>query len=218
MQDPYKVLGIARDASDAEIKKAYRTLSRQYHPDANVNNPNKDLAEAKFKEVQQAYDQIMKEKEFGQSYSGGFNGAGGFYGRQETGQGGDETYVYMRAAANYIQSGHYQEALNVLNNIKDRNAQWYYFNGVANAGIGNNLKALEYAREAVRLDAGNMEYQMFLNQLEGGGTWYRNMQRPYEPFPVQSGSPCLRIIIANLICNLCCGGGGLCFGGGAPFR
>ena len=62
MTDPYSVLGVSRDASDDEIKKAYRNLSRKYHPDANINNPNKDQAEAKFKEVQQAYQQIMKER------------------------------------------------------------------------------------------------------------------------------------------------------------
>ena len=60
MTDPYQVLGVTRGASDEEIKKAYRTLSRKYHPDANVNNPNKEQAEERFKQVQQAYDQIMK--------------------------------------------------------------------------------------------------------------------------------------------------------------
>ena len=44
MNDPYKVLGITRNATDEEIKKAYRDLSRKYHPDSNVNNPNKDKA------------------------------------------------------------------------------------------------------------------------------------------------------------------------------
>ena len=63
MSDPYQVLGVSRDASDEEIKKAYRQLSRKYHPDANINNPNKAQAEEKFKDVQQAYEQIMREKE-----------------------------------------------------------------------------------------------------------------------------------------------------------
>ena len=67
MFDPYSVLGVSRDASDDEIKKAYRKLSRKYHPDANINNPNKAQAEEKFKEVQQAYEQIMKEREYGSS-------------------------------------------------------------------------------------------------------------------------------------------------------
>ena len=59
MSDPYSILGVDRNATDEDVKKAYRKLSRQYHPDANINNPKKDEAEAKFKEVQQAYQQIM---------------------------------------------------------------------------------------------------------------------------------------------------------------
>ena len=65
MRDPYQVLGVSRDASDEEIKKAYRALSRKYHPDANVNNPNKEQAEEKFKEIQQAYQRIMDERQRG---------------------------------------------------------------------------------------------------------------------------------------------------------
>ena len=61
--DPYSVLGVPRTASDEEIKKAYRSLSRKYHPDANINNPDKEAAEAKFKDVQQAYQTIMDERE-----------------------------------------------------------------------------------------------------------------------------------------------------------
>ena len=56
MKNPYEVLGVSPGATDEEIKKAYRKLSRIYHPDANINSPNKAQAEEKFKEVQQAYD------------------------------------------------------------------------------------------------------------------------------------------------------------------
>ena len=62
-KNPYDVLGIPQSASDDEVKKAYRDLTRKYHPDANVNNPLADLAEEKFKEVQEAYDVIMKERD-----------------------------------------------------------------------------------------------------------------------------------------------------------
>ena len=81
MRDPYQVLGVSRDASDEEIKKAYRALSRKYHPDANVNNPNKEQAEEKFKEIQQAYQRIMDERQrgtssYGSSTTSGSSGGG----------------------------------------------------------------------------------------------------------------------------------------------
>lgn len=76
MSDPYKVLGISRDATDDEVKKAYRQLSRKYHPDANVNNPDKDKAEEMFKLVQQAYQQVMYERQHPYSSAGGSYGSG----------------------------------------------------------------------------------------------------------------------------------------------
>ena len=100
MLDPYSVLGVSRNATDEEIKKAYRKLSRKYHPDANINNPNKDQAEEKFKEVQQAYEQIMREREYGSSggssggYGGyGYGGFGGFGGQQRQSTYEDEESV-----------------------------------------------------------------------------------------------------------------------------
>ena len=196
MTDPYQILGVSRDASDDEIKKAYRTLSRKYHPDANINNPNKDQAEAKFKEVQQAYQQIMKEREYGSSgsYGAGGYGTSGGYGRYGSGQSGDpfggcwgdfgggyrqqagpeatdnEDVLHLRAAANFIGSGHYQEALNVLNDMKDRSAQWYYYSAMANSGLGNNVAALEHAKTAYQMDPNNMQYQVLLQRLQSGGS------------------------------------------------
>ena len=80
-KNPYDVLGVSQNASDDDIKKAYRDLTRKYHPDANVNNPLADLAEEKFKEVQEAYDVIMKEREQGGGYTGyGSGSSSGGYG------------------------------------------------------------------------------------------------------------------------------------------
>ena len=113
MFDPYSILGVSRDASDEEIKKAYRKLSRKYHPDANINNPNKDQAEEKFKEIQQAYDQIMKEREYSSSGNygyggntgyGGFGGFGGYGGSQSNSGYQDEEAIRRQAASNYNSS------------------------------------------------------------------------------------------------------------------
>jgi len=70
MKDPYKVLGVPPDASDDEIKKAYRALARKYHPDNYNGSDLADLAEEKMKEVNEAYDAVKKMRETGQSYSG----------------------------------------------------------------------------------------------------------------------------------------------------
>ena len=212
MYDPYQVLGVSRGASDEEIKKAYRNLSRKYHPDANVNNPNKAQAEEMFKQVQQAYDQIMKEKE--QGASGGFYGGygdygfGGYQNRQNSGN--SEYENRMRAAANYIQSRHFKEALNVLNSVQDRAALWYYYSAIANNGAGNNVIALEHAKRAAAMEPANFQYQQLVQQLEGGGMWYRDMQGPFYQQSSGGSDFCLKLCIANLICNCCCGGNIFC--------
>ena len=162
MIDPYSILGISRDASDEEVKKAYRKLSRKYHPDANIDNPNKEQAEEKFKQVQQAYEQIMKEREQGTGYgnygSNNYGGFGGFSGQSDAGY-QDEEAMRRQAAANYIQSGHYREAMNVLQSLSHRNGQWYYLSSMANMGLGNNVNALNDIKEAIRLGF----IQCFLN-------------------------------------------------------
>ena len=86
VKDPYKALGVDRKASDEEIKKAYRKLARQYHPDA--NHGDKD-AEERFKEVQQAYSILSDEKKRKEYDSGGGIFGGGFDpGSFRTGAGG----------------------------------------------------------------------------------------------------------------------------------
>ena len=79
-KNPYEVLGISPNASDDEVKRAYRDMTRKYHPDANVNNPLADLAEEKFKEVQEAYDEIMRQRaQGGYQSNGGYQGGGYSY-------------------------------------------------------------------------------------------------------------------------------------------
>lgn len=204
MMNPYQVLGVSPSASDEEIKKAYRNLSRKYHPDANINNPNRAQAEEKFKEVQQAYDQIMKEKQQGGGYSytsGGYGYGGSRSYHQSRGES-----PQMQAAANYIANRHFAEALNVLNNIPfgERAARWYYFSALANQGAGNNIIAKEHAKRAVEMEPSNMEYRQFLQHLEYGGTWYTNMGSSYDRPYASAGNWCLSMLFLHMLCNCCC--------------
>lgn len=207
--DPYKVLGVSRDASEEEIKKAYRNLSRRYHPDANINNPNKDQAEEKFKELQQAYEQIMKERELG--VTGEYGGFGSYWSgqAQQGAQGMDEDTVHLSAAANYINSGHYKEAWNVLSGIANRDSRWYYYSAIANYNLGNNVNALDYAKRAAAMEPGNIQYQMLLSQMEGGNSWYGQRGQRYGSPYRGSGDCCTQLCLLNLCCN-CCGGGICC--------
>ena len=254
MSDPYQVLGVSRDASDEEIKKAYRALSRKYHPDANINNPNKDKAEEMFKIVQQAYNQIMKEKEMGYSSSGSsYSGYGGYSGYGQTGRssgggygydgdnqqngnpyedfggfwgfgpfgfggysysggqnrtdnmGDDETGMHLKAAVNYINSGAFQEAINVLNGIDNHDGRWYYYSAQANSGAGNTATALEHAKHAVEIDPDNVAYQNLYRQLQSGGQWYAGRGQSYGRTTMNPGGYCMTLLCLNLCCGPTCG-------------
>lgn len=197
--DPYKVLGVPYDASNDEIKKQYRKLSRIYHPDANINNPDKAAAEEKFKEIQQAYTQIMDMRERQGQYNGNAYGRSS-YGSQQT----SHEPLELQAAYNYIRSGHYTEALHVLSTVAERTARWYYLSSLANAGAGNNIIALDHARQAASLEPSNQEYAFLLQQLESGGQWYRSMGESYGYPSMNAGDCCYKLMLWNLFCGCCC--------------
>lgn len=198
--NPYSVLGISPSASNDEVKKAYRELSRKYHPDTYIDNPLSDLAEEKFKEVQEAYDQIMKDRENG--YSAGQQ-TGGYGFGQESGA----DAAQLSAAANYLNNSRYREALQVLSGISNRTARWYYYSALANAGLGNNVVARDHAAQAVNMEPNNREYNNLLNQFQWQTQRYQsnygNMSNRYG-----TGNFCCDLWCADTLCE--CMGGDLC--------
>jgi molecular chaperone DnaJ len=201
--NPYKVLDVSPNASNEEIKKAYRELSRKYHPDSYVNNPLAGLAEEKFKEVQEAYEQIMKDRENGYSNNSSYSGSGG----------SGEDSIEMNSVLSYLNSRRYREALDILSGIQQRSARWYYYSSVANAGIGNNLMSVEHARQAVNMEPGNKEYRDLLNQIEWQTQRYQDTR--YNPTGYGrstggygTGNLCCDLWCADSICE--CMGGDLC--------
>ena len=76
MKDPYSILGVSKNATDEEIKNAYRELARKYHPDNYTDNPLSDLAGEKMKEINEAYDAIINSRKGGKNtYDAGYQGS-----------------------------------------------------------------------------------------------------------------------------------------------
>ncbi len=191
--DPYRVLGVSSTATDEEIKKSYRNLAKRYHPDA---NPGDKSSEQKMKEINAAYDQVTRNKHtIGSTTSGtnssyrssdpfsGFGGFGSYQWQSNTSY--QKESAEMRSARNYINSRYYQDAIYVLNNIMDRNARWYYYSALAYAGLGDRLKALQYAQKALQMDPGNPDYFILLARLQNQGQTYRRTTKQYRS-PVET--------------------------------
>lgn len=201
--DPYKVLGVSPDASDEEIKRAYRALAKKYHPDM---NPGDAEAARKMNEINAAYEQIKNpEKAQQEAYrqSGGYaDPFSAWYEQQRRAQTAYEESVPagIRAARNYVAYGRCGEALNALSSVEqsERNAEWYYLSALANSGVGNRLLALEHCRTAVRMEPDNLRYRQTLAQLEQTGTAYRQAQRSYV-----RADGMIRFCAALCICNAC---------------
>jgi molecular chaperone DnaJ len=210
-KNPYEVLSVSQSASDDEIKRAYRDLTRKYHPDANVNNPLADLAEEKFKEVQEAYDTIMKERQQGGGFAGNSGTSGSYYGGAAS-YGGTSNDPNLQTAFQYIQARQYQSALHLLNQCSTRNAQWYYLSAFANANIGNTILARDHAAQAVNMEPGNFQYRQLLNQLEWNSQRYQNNPYGggygYGTSSCGTGNLCCDLWCADTLCE--CMGGDLC--------
>ena len=208
MTDPYQVLGVSPSATDEQIKSAYRELARKYHPDNYVNNPLADLAQEKMKEINEAYDQIQRQrKQQQQSYSGqasanrGYSNAG--YSRQSYSGQGRSQFADIRQLLN---SNRLSEAEELLEGIPQqrRDAEWYYLRGRVFYVHGWLDQAYSYYTRAVQMNPGNAEYQTALNQLR----WQRNTGRPSGGYGdyrnVQSGGMSGCDMCSGLICADCC--------------
>ena len=208
MTDPYQVLGVSPSATDEQIKNAYRELARKYHPDNYVNNPLADLAQEKMKEINEAYDQIQRQrKQQQQSYSGqasanrGYSNAG--YSRQSYSGQGRSQFADIRQLLN---SNRLSEAEELLEGIPQqrRDAEWYYLRGRVFYVHGWLDQAYSYYTRAVQMNPGNAEYQTALNQL----MWQRNTGRPSGGYGdyrnVQSGGMSGCGMCSGLICADCC--------------
>lgn len=192
VNDPYKVLGISPNATDEEVKTAYRDLARKYHPDNYTNNPLSNLAQEKMQEINEAYDTIIRSRKQGASTG---NGNGYAAGRTDASR--------FRDVRNMINSGRVMDAEVVLDGVpsSSRDAEWYFLKGSVLYKKGWLEDAYNHFSTAVRMDPNSLEYRSALNQM--------NMQRQTGGYRTtggrQSSGGCSGCdMCSGLICADCC--------------
>lgn len=185
--NPYEVLGISENASDEEIKKAYKELVKKYHPDKYQNNPLSDLAEEKLQEVNEAYDMLMKGR------SG--NGQRG----NSTGGGRTPDYMQIRR---YIDANNLQAAEAMLNGTRDRSAEWFFLSGMVSYKKGWYDDAMNKLRTATDLDPGNIEYSQTYGRIINMGGQYQN--QAYGRGYGQRDDMCCQALQCYICADCCC--------------
>ena len=201
--DPYKILGVSPSATDDEVKKAYRRLSKKYHPDANRDNANQEDTTKMFMQVQDAYKMIMNGRKNGfqqqgyQSYQGNQSYS---YSNQYA---GNDQALYNQVAQ-YIQLQRYQEAMNMLDSIKNKSSVWFYYAALVQHGLRNDIAAVDLAKTAVQMEPNNLQFILLLQQLQGSQGQYRRTQQSYgggyDPMRC-----CMSICYLNMLMSCCCG-------------
>ncbi len=195
MTDPYKILGVSRESTDDEINTAYRKLVKQYHPDRYVGNPLADLAAEKIKEINEAYDAIMNERN---NATGSREGAG-TYGNSSHGNDFDANRIRM-----LINSGKLGEAEILLGNARIRNAEWHFLMGMILKKKGWYDMAYQHLNRAASMDPANAEFRQARDNMDYSGSGYRTYgnESGYDGACCDS---CQTLICADCCCEMCGG-------------
>lgn len=201
-KNPYTILGVSESATDAEIKAAYREMAKKYHPDNYQDTPLKDIANEKMQEVNEAYDEIMRLRKENKKYKSDTSGFSG----------SNSTYTNYPDVRNYIRMGRLDDAQVILNGVPavNRDAEWYFLQGMINYRKGWTDQAYTYFRTACDMDPGNGEYRQVFNQM--------NNQRSYtSPEYTRTHVPAAGCNSCDMCTFLCCAdtccecmGGDLC--------
>ena len=182
--NPYQVLGVSPNASDEEIKKAYRDLAHKYHPDRYQDSDLSELASEKMKEINAAYEEIHRLRTEGGGYQSASNHAGsgfstaseGSYNRSNYSQQAQEKFFLIR---NCVNSGNVNEAERLLKEIdnNDRGAEWHFLAGCVLLRKGFYADASHAFDTAYRMEPTNNEYfrakENMHNRAGGFGSGYR---------------------------------------------
>ncbi len=194
MKTPYEILGVQPNATDDEIKKAYRDLARKYHPDKYRDSDLSDLATEKMKEINAAYDEIQKlradEKKGNKK-------------RSSSGSGSTASNPQYAEIRRLINGGDFVQAENILRSIpsSDQNAEWYYLMGLIYYRRGYFVDAQKMFDYACRMDPYNQEYKSAREQINAQTSGYGQSYRQTSNSD-QACTCCSQLICADCCCEL----------------
>lgn len=186
--NPYEVLGVSPNATEEEIKKAYKELVKKYHPDKYADNPLRELASEKLKEINKAYDMITRQ--------GGYGG-----GANSSGTGGSTDFYSIRSL---ITQRRFDEADYALDSSTNKNAEWHFLKSQVYFGKGWTQQGLEHLQRAMAMDPSNFEYRNAYNSIMARSTAYRNMNMGGGT--AYSTCDCCSSLICADCCCECMGG------------
>ena len=193
MKNPYEVLGVSPNASDDEVKKAYRELARKYHPDKYRDSDLADLASEKMKEINAAYEEVQKMRAGRASNQGG----GSYYNGNPGGGGGNATFTQIRNLINQNEIAEAERLLRTMD-VSQQNAEWYFLMGCVLYKRGYFLDAQKMFDRACGMDPSNAEYRAARERLHAQASTYGGGYRTSQ------SSDCGCDLCTSLICADCC--------------
>lgn len=113
----------------------------------------------------------------------------------------------LKMASQAVLSGRYDQALNLLGNVSNRRAAWYYWSAKANYGMGNRIAAMQDAQRAVNMAPDEPAFRELLSELNNASYGYGSRQTQGGFNSVICANPMLSVCLTMLLCN-CCGGRG----------